>query len=182
MRYTIISLTAILFLILGISGNLFAQNRDMDRDGEPCEQIVTEKDKKGEQEERKKNHQEMREIVQAKKIAFFTDYLDLTPSEAEKFWPLYNSFWKRRMDAHRNAKTALKNLNKVLNSAEGASETTIKALMDRYISLSKKEFEIMEEMFGEMNGILPVKKTAKLISAEEKFREQLIRQLKEKKD
>lgn len=182
MRYTIISLTAILFLILGNSGNLFAQNRDIDRDGEPCEQIVTEKDKKAEQEERKKSHQEMREIVQAKKIAFFTDYLDLTPGEAEKFWPLYNSFWKRRMDAHRNAKTALKNLNKVLNSAEEASETTIKALMDRYISLSKKEFEIMDEMFGEMNGILPVKKTAKLISAEEKFREQLIRQLKEKKD
>ena len=175
MRYTIISLIAVLILV---SGNLFAQNTD----NEPCEQSVAKTEKKTEKDEQKRSHQEMREMIQAKKIAFFTDYLDLSPSEAEKFWPLYNSFWKQRMDAHRNAKVALKNLNKAVNSAEETSDATIKTLMEKYISLSKKEFEIMDEMFNEMNGILPVKKTAKLISAEEKFREQLIRQLKEKKD
>ena len=86
------------------------------------------------------------------------------------------------MDAHKNAKIALKNLNKAVNSTEETPDSTIKSLMEKYISLSKKEFEIMDDMFGKMNSILPVKKAAKLISAEEKFREQLIRQLKEKKD
>ena len=176
MRY-IISLAICLILI---SGNLFAQNRE---DSEPCcEQSEQATDNKQKNEEQKRNHQEMREMIQAKKIAFFTEYLDLTPSEAEKFWPLYNSFWKQRMDAHKNAKIALKNLNKAVNSAEETPDATIKSLMEKYISLSKKEFEIMDDMFGKMNSILPVKKTAKLISAEEKFREQLIRQLKEKKD
>lgn len=176
MRY-IISLTICLILI---SGSLLAQNRE---DNEPCcEQSEQTTDNRQKNEEQKKSHQEMREMIQAKKIAFFTEYLDLTPSEAEKFWPLYNSFWKQRMDAHRNAKVALKNLNKAVNSTEETPDATIKALMENYISLSKKEFEIMDDMFDKMNSILPVKKTAKLISAEEKFREQLIRQLKEKKD
>lgn len=176
MRY-IISLAISLILM---SGSLFAQNRE---DNEPCcEQSEQTTDNKQKKEEQKRNHQEMREMIQAKKIAFFTEYLDLTPSEAEKFWPLYNNFWKQRMDAHKNAKIALKNLNKAVNSTEETPDSTIKSLMEKYISLSKKEFEIMDDMFGKMNSILPVKKAAKLISAEEKFREQLIRQLKEKKD
>lgn len=176
MRY-IISLAICLILI---SGNLFAQNRE---DNELCcEQSEQTTDNRQKNEGHKKNHQEMREMIKAKKIAFFTEYLDLTPSEAEKFWPLYNSFWKQRMDAHKNAKIALRNLNKAVSSAEETPDATIKTLMEKYISLSKTEFEIMDDMFGKMNSILPVKKTAKLISAEEKFREQLIRQLKEKKD
>ena len=100
MRY-IISLAISLILI---SGSLLAQNRE---DNEPCcEQSEQPTDNKQKNEEQKRTHQEMREMIQAKKIAFFTEYLDLTPSEAEKFWPLYNSFWKQRMDAHKNAKIA----------------------------------------------------------------------------
>ncbi len=175
MRYVIISLTVILSLI---TGNLFAQHTDC----ASCNQSAIKGDQKEEQGRQERSHQDMKEMVQAKKIAFFTEYLDLTPSEAEKFWPLYNSFWKQRMDAHRNAKVALKNLNKTLNSTEKVSDAAIKELMERYFSLSKKEFEIMDEMFAKMSSILPVRKTAKLISAEEKFREQLIRQLKEKRD
>ncbi len=175
MRYFIISLTAILTLI---TGNLFAQHTDC----VSCNQSITRGEQKEEQGVQERSHQDMKEMIQAKKIAFFTEYLDLTPGEAEKFWPLYNSFWKQRMNAHREAKVALKNLNKTLNSTEEVPDTTIKALMERYFSLSKKEFEIMDEMFAKMGSILPVRKTAKLISAEEKFREQLIRQLKEKRD
>ncbi|MCK7539265.1 MAG: hypothetical protein MZV63_54335 [Marinilabiliales bacterium] len=36
------------------------------------------------------------EKLTAYKIAFFTQRLDLTPAEAEKFWPLYNDYSARK--------------------------------------------------------------------------------------
>jgi hypothetical protein len=32
----------------------------------------------------------------AKKIAYITDAINLTPAEAEKFWPVYNEFEQKR--------------------------------------------------------------------------------------
>ena len=34
------------------------------------------------------------ERIKAQKVAYITDELDLTPQEAEKFWPIYNSYDK----------------------------------------------------------------------------------------
>jgi hypothetical protein len=36
------------------------------------------------------------EKLTAYKIAFFTQRLDLTPAEAEKFWPVYNDYSARK--------------------------------------------------------------------------------------
>ena len=37
-------------------------------------------------------HDEKRERVKALKIAFITEQLNLTETEAQKFWPIYNAF------------------------------------------------------------------------------------------
>jgi hypothetical protein len=40
--------------------------------------------------------QELRQRVQAHRVAFFTERMALTPAEAEKFWPLYNAYINER--------------------------------------------------------------------------------------
>ena len=35
---------------------------------------------------------EKRERIKALKVAFITEKLELTESEAQKFWPIYNTF------------------------------------------------------------------------------------------
>lgn len=37
-----------------------------------------------------------REKLSAAKIAFITQKLDITPDQAEQFWPLYNAFEDKR--------------------------------------------------------------------------------------
>jgi len=34
----------------------------------------------------------MHERIKAQKVAFITERLNLSPEEAQKFWPIYNSF------------------------------------------------------------------------------------------
>ena len=40
--------------------------------------------------------QKVRDKIEAARIAYITDQLQLTPGEAEKFWPIYREFAERR--------------------------------------------------------------------------------------
>ena len=42
------------------------------------------------------NRRVQREEIEAQKRAYFTEKLNLTVEEAEKFWPLYNEFQDKR--------------------------------------------------------------------------------------
>jgi hypothetical protein len=46
--------------------------------------------------ETQQERQEFRQRIQSQRVAFFTQRLELTPAEAEKFWPLYNTFQNER--------------------------------------------------------------------------------------
>ena len=49
------------------------------------------------EEQRKKEF----DRIQAEKIAFITQELDLSPAEAQVFWPVYNACWKESHAAHK---------------------------------------------------------------------------------
>ena len=48
--------------------------------------------------------------MMSEKVAFFTVELDLTPEEAQLFWPVYNKMEKARDEAHKNVIEAFVNL------------------------------------------------------------------------
>lgn len=41
--------------------------------------------------------QEKADHIKAQKIAFFTEKLSLTPEEAQRFWPVYNLYWEKKV-------------------------------------------------------------------------------------
>ena len=48
------------------------------------------------------------ERIQAFRIAFFTEKLELTPEESQAFWPLYNEYQEKERairESHRNDKS-----------------------------------------------------------------------------
>src|SRR5660397_153109 len=47
------------------------------------------------------SHEDRREKYRSEKISFLTSNLELTPVEAEKFWPVYNQMEKERWEAQR---------------------------------------------------------------------------------
>lgn len=118
-----------------------------------------------------------REEIQSQKIAFFTQELDLSPQEAQQFWPVYNEGWKKSHDARREINRTLKALNEALKS-ETATDKEIEALMTKYFSALKQEAQIQEETYNAITKVLPIKKAAKTSTLEEKFRIMLIKQLR----
>lgn len=115
--------------------------------------------------------------IQSEKIAFFTNFLDLTPEEAQAFWPVYNNYTKEIQAAHQESKKALFELRKDLkNNALSNSET--EKYINQYVTALEKESSIPSNYVAKFKKILPVKKVSKIFIAEENFRMKLISQFR----
>ncbi|MBL0357636.1 MAG: hypothetical protein IPP72_12480 [Chitinophagaceae bacterium] len=53
--------------------------------------------------------------IQALKVAFITKELELTPDEAQKFWPVYNQYEKEVGEASKNTPDVIAKEQKVLD-------------------------------------------------------------------
>lgn len=126
------------------------------------------------QQQRNQRYQQ----IQSAKIAFFTAELELTPKEAEDFWPLYNEYWKAREVANRKSYHALRTIDKLLDSNEKVTDSQLKQLIETYISGSTAEGEIHKEYYQKFINIFPVTKVAKIYTTEEEFRIKMIHQLR----
>ena len=71
------------------------------------------------------NNKERWERYKAEKVAFLTSHLDLTPEEAQKFWPVYNQMEKEKEAAHSKRRELEQ---KVRNSGDKLSDKEIISL------------------------------------------------------
>ena len=93
--------------------------------------------------------------INALKIAYITKRLDLSPEEAQKFWPIYNQYAEElkraRQDAIRNNKSEIELDEALLNVRKKYSVLFNQALSPQKIDIffkSEKEFGhfVQEEM------------------------------------
>lgn len=112
------------------------------------------------------DHSERYQQIETIKVAYITSKLDLTAEEAQKFWPVYNSYQKEMMDLMRKRREARLKPNIDPNdkiNADLAYET-------RMLELKKKYKKIYAKA-------IPAEKILLLYQAEREFREHLIKQL-----
>lgn len=112
-----------------------------------------------------------RERIRAAQVAFLTSELDLTESEAQSFWPVYNDVQRQRREAFEAQQKAFMALQK------GIDGNDVNKLLQDYMAATKKVDALTETAVERYKKVLPVKKVAKLLLAEEKFRHQQIGRL-----
>ncbi|MFT4697810.1 MAG: Skp family chaperone for outer membrane protein [Flavobacteriaceae bacterium] len=122
------------------------------------------------------NHEKMK----AFKIAHITQQLDLTSSEAEKFWPIYNAFDSKmetlRKEGRSNIfeKTKGDNINNI-------SDSEATEIMNEIIAMKTKELQNRKELVNDLKGILSPIKILKHEIAEENFKRKLLDRLKKRR-
>ena len=114
--------------------------------------------------------------IQSRKIAFFTEKLNLTPSEATQFWPVYNDYQNRKgkITQERNAFIRYYNQNSQNMPAE-----EIKKSLEKYVQFQRDETVLLETYNEKFKKILPEEKVLKIYITEIQFRNYLLQQLKE---
>lgn len=113
--------------------------------------------------------------MMSEKVAFFTVELDLTPEEAQLFWPVYNKMEKARDEAHKNVIEAFVNLEKALESQKTGKE--VESLLEAYLKALDNQKAVDLNATKAFKDVLPIEKVAKLYVKEEVFRRQYIRRL-----
>ncbi len=119
-----------------------------------------------------------KEKVEAMKIAFITQKLDITPSEAEKFWPVYNEYQKKKDELRKNRHEEIKSSKGNLDSL---SDKQIETFVDGEMAFRQKNLDLDKEYHSKFKSVLPIRKVAKLYRAEDMFARHLLEQISERK-
>jgi hypothetical protein len=110
------------------------------------------------------------EKVNAKKIAFITEKLELTSSEAQQFWPIYNEFQKERQ-------TIIKNANSRTNFSL-LSDDEVEAYIDKEIQKEEQLLNLKKAYIRKLKKVLPIRKVAMLPRAEKRFKRWMLQKIK----
>lgn len=120
------------------------------------------------------NHREdKRAQMEALKIKFFTEELDLTEDEGEAFWPVYYQFEKDQKKIKKSIKTIRTELE-TGNKTEDELIQKIDEISDLEIRLSSQK----KHMIKKCIPILGVEKSTKLVSLENKLRKKIAERVK----
>lgn len=107
------------------------------------------------------------EKIQALRVSFISQKLNLTVEEAQKFWPLYNAY-QDELEVVRKEK--LQVLKGVKDQLVYMTDEQASVLLDKHVSNEVKEAELLKKYAVTFKTVLPVKKVVMLFKAEEQFK------------
>ena len=116
-----------------------------------------------------------KERIASMKIAFLTSEMDLTPEEAQNFWPIYNKAQAEMDEAMGKVMKAFGDMDRAIR--DGKSDKEISGLLHVYTSALAASKGIEEKYAKAYEKVISSTKVAKLFVGEEKFRMQQIRKL-----
>lgn len=111
--------------------------------------------------------------VEALRVAFISKRLDLTSAEAEKFWPVYNEYTDKMQAIKKNLRQAYK------RRVEPLSDKDADELYKLDQQSHQAEADVYRQYSEKLKAIIGVKKMIVLRVAEEEFRKELIKTIKE---
>lgn len=117
--------------------------------------------------------------IEAERIAFFTKKLDLSPEEAQKFWPVYNDFTSRKDKIIQERNGLIRYLNQNLNNL---SDKEVEESGDKLISFILEEAELTRIYHEKFKEVLPPAKVVKIYSTEVQFKTMLLNKLRQRRE
>jgi hypothetical protein len=118
------------------------------------------------------------ERLDSYKIAFFTQRLKLTPSEAEKFWPIYNGYQERKAKIQQERMQLHKKFNQ---EALNLSDQEMTVMGDKLIELEVLEAELSMTFHQHLKTVLPPAKVLRFYQAENQYRLVLLKELQDRR-
>jgi len=113
----------------------------------------------------------MESRIESQKVAFITQKLNLSPEEAQVFWPIYNEH-HAKMKASRN--------QNIPELSDDASPAEAEAFLAKLLSEEQNELDMKKQYFERLSEAVSATKAAKLYYIEKRFREEVLAKIKSK--
>ena len=117
-----------------------------------------------------------REKLQAARIAFLTNRLDLTPDNAKEFWPIFNEYEKKKNELNRDYNKQ----KRALVAEEGlrniSDENAVK-MLEIYMEQKQAELNLEKEYLDKFQSVLPPTKVWMVLRFDSEFRRNLMQRI-----
>jgi hypothetical protein len=114
----------------------------------------------------------VREKIEAARVAYITDKLQLTPSEAEKFWPVYREFVHTR----REIRWKLRRL-----SRSDSLQKNDKEIIEQQLKIKQEEVDLERDYSGRLLKVISAQKLRSLPQVEREFRRMILEQIQRRR-
>lgn len=111
--------------------------------------------------------------IEAQKVAYITNRLDLNAEESAKFWPVYNQFQKDRKAINRKYKSKLR--------IENMTDAELEEQMLSNFEKDQKLLDLKKTYFEKLKEVLSIRKIATLHVAEREFKTTILDMMKERR-
>lgn len=114
--------------------------------------------------------------IESRKIALITQKLDLTPDQAEKFWPIYKQFSAERRGLIQDFSTKRRAFD-----ANSASDEEMKEMIDMGLKVKERQLGLERDYSERMRAVISDRQLLNLRRAEEDFKQMLLKRVRERR-
>jgi Skp family chaperone for outer membrane proteins len=120
------------------------------------------------------------ERVKALRVAFISDKLQLTPDEAQRFWPIFNQFDDKQSDLQKEKRQLMIKLQS--ENATTLSEKESAKLMEEDERLENEIQNNRRKLVKDLQGVIPNQKILMLRQIEVEFKQKLLKQIQKRRE
>ena len=114
--------------------------------------------------------QKKKDMIEAQKVAYITQQLDLTPKESQTFWPVYNEYQDKLRELNKAHRMKTEAYAAIINPTEKQAEE----IVDAQIIHEQSILDIKKSYLIQFKTVLPEVKIVKLYKAEADFKKFLL--------
>jgi len=116
--------------------------------------------------------EQMQERIEAQKVAFITNKLELTADESAAFWPLYNEYQAKERAIRDKMKPGDKRI-------EDMTEAEANEVLDNLFKGEEEVIDLKREYYGKMKKIISTKRLIRLQQIERDFNLEILNRLRQ---
>ena len=114
-----------------------------------------------------------RDRMEAVKVSYMTVELDLSSKESQEFWPIYNDYKAKERD--------LRKANRPSSKVANMSEQEALDHMERSFVMEQQLLNLKKDYSNRFLNILPARKVAMIPTVERRFKEKVLKEMRNKR-
>ncbi|MEM9895269.1 MAG: hypothetical protein AAF789_02770 [Bacteroidota bacterium] len=118
-----------------------------------------------------------RKKIEAARIALITERLELTPEQAEKFWPIYREYGERRREIRREFDVSRRQFD-----PDRATDEENRRMLKMANQVKEQQLKLEREYSDRMMKFINARQINNLRKAESDFNEMLLKRLREERN
>lgn len=115
--------------------------------------------------------------LEAMKIGFITERLNLNSDEAKVFWPIYNKFTDDMKKLRQSSKGKI---SEEMADMPAMTDAEAEKVLIDMVNFKIQEADLLKKYASEFKKVLPVKKVVLLFKAENDFKRELLKKLSQR--